>query len=1001
MVERGPGDPQQSVEPVVPAQPVAPAETPATPAVDPAAEATPPADDSAVADPDVIVQPTPVAPVPEAAPPLPPEIAQAQAEAQARETRETERTEKNKKLKLLDDAIKKTARLAEQDKLKCENKFRKKSTADGLWDFAKRFGAKAAVGAGAGLLFGGVVGMAAGAAGAVGSEIGIHLVKLAKMGVNALERRKAEDHKTKEEVMRETLEEIMNDRYDEFGKLALAAKAALELPADFPNQKVEYGDGEYTADELRLMFLEFVTKMSDPKSDENKAIADKETEYNSTNVGWKLAEVAASLIGGIMSGHAAADSMRAALAQSISRSGVHMQGGGLGELMKYGSEKLHHLQGLGHDVHLYNNQMVFDYNQAELPEIAKALNHAPAWLRDSFSVIDGKMHLANNISLTDFNNALREAVNHRVAGLALLAGGTSLIGDVIGSYQRFDGLGMREASRYKDILAKKDKLKEVINPQAANAASSGGGTDSDADPEGGDPAPTGPEQPGPAPAEQAEPTAQPAETPEVIKTLHKELKGKTRKLKVDKDSGEVTLRYPDQEDGVKYVFKVNKDVCNTFDDEADYLITKIVGADEDDKMIITLIPQTLDEERYSREGLFGSGKNSETHLTKFSKKAGELFNEGKKALVRFRDGKVWTFDGEDQNSGNVLYKFSLLEGGSKQEKKVSKTEMTEDAVDWYTEKKVKETAGQVEYLDRTSKIAKLPKDRYELQSIFHTDSMGNVDPKDQEDFIQKSQALINAGKKIAFRFFVPQQVWQYVGCTGSGDAREFQFTYQGGTKTTGPKLPNGSIDWYVEKKADDEKKDADTDEALKATAEEVEEKTLEEFVEELVSLGAVKAHLYLDEPNSTPQLEFDGEASDKLFQLRTSDAGRPFIFDCPDMLPNKDAYLKFSGRVETEQTADGQRLRFYLEPAERSNKGQNAQIEIPVGNGVIKVGSKIEYNGNKLEVVRINVKKDGTFSYFYRDENGGEVESNSATAAQWQESYARANQEGQLKFIKG
>lgn len=422
-------------------------------------------------------QPQPVVPAPGV--PAPESIQPPTNEAQIQHERllaeKEAQTEKEKKLKPLDDTIRYYAELANKKQLESLNKYKKKSFGDHVVEGVKRGAKKALIGGTFGTLIGGPAGTVAGVAGAVGSELAIGAVKGVKAGVEAIKKKIHKGEESKEETLRVELEGEYAKRNQKLGSMAVATLKVMNLP---PGGKIEYADengtAEYTADELRLKFLEYITEISNPESEVNKALAEKEKAHEDAGRGWRFLEGVASIVGGVLSGHWAADAMHQTLQRSIEHAGVNIKGQGIGDITQYGSKELQHMQQLGHTVHLNQGQMVFDYHHGEVSEILKAVNNesTPAWLKEAFekswSVLNpqGAVQMHDAAGLAEkFSQVVNQAVGTRITEIVVSTGLASFIGDLLGG----------KSKKGKDIKSlDKDALKAALPqegiPVAPNAA---------------------------------------------------------------------------------------------------------------------------------------------------------------------------------------------------------------------------------------------------------------------------------------------------------------------------------------------------------------------------------------------------------------------------------------------------------------------------------------------------------------------------------------------------
>jgi|GEM_PF-2313496 len=424
------------------------------------AENTPPAapvNEAPVASP-APAAPDPAAPAPEAQPQeAPAQPAQAPAaptdplgtervEDDSRVARRNERREakeakeREKKIKRLDANIRKVAQLAESGRLESMNKFRKKGAGEQVMDAVKSTAQKVVTGAAIGGLLGGPFGAIAGMAGGVGSEIGKQVVR----GVRGLADKIGErfGKENPQEELRQELEDIEHTRLTRLGDLALAAVQATQMEE---GEKLEFEGTEYTADELRLKYLEFASKLADPKSEENKAIAEKTKKYNKGEFGWKALEFASSLVGAVLAGGGVVELVKAVkqkLTERAMEQGVNMHQGGIGVLSdQYGSATLQRMQELGHNVHTEGGRLVMDYhggaNGSELREIGQAFQNpnVPHWLTaDKFfnsELIAKGMHEIINPS-QEFLREFATKVSHAVQVMsAEIVGGTAVAASVI------------------------------------------------------------------------------------------------------------------------------------------------------------------------------------------------------------------------------------------------------------------------------------------------------------------------------------------------------------------------------------------------------------------------------------------------------------------------------------------------------------------------------------------------------------------------------------------
>ncbi len=403
-----------------------------------------------------------------------------QAEPVAGATLERPKTQqelaKEKRMTKLDESIKATAKLAESGKLLKMAKYRKKDAGEHVVDGLKSFAKKAVIGGAIGGFFAGPLGILAGIGGAAGSELGVSVGKIFRGAVDKIGEMSGRENK--QEDLRRELEILESDRLCKLADLAVATAEAIRLPE---GEKITFEGAEYTADEMRLKYFEFVTKMADPNSAENQAMAEKEKKYKKGEVGWKLFNGLLGVAGGILAGGAITEAIRATLTQQIALHGVNMKTGGIGELADtYGSESLKHMQTLGHNVHVHNGGIVFDYQGgaggAELQEIGQAMQNAPAWLQNGHffnsELIQQGMHEAEGLR-AQFTEIVGREVQTKIYGIIAGIGAASAVVDMFRN-DRGKKTGKVEAIS-KETLLSRDLAPTPASPAAPAGPAAPGG----------------------------------------------------------------------------------------------------------------------------------------------------------------------------------------------------------------------------------------------------------------------------------------------------------------------------------------------------------------------------------------------------------------------------------------------------------------------------------------------------------------------------------------------
>lgn len=280
-----------------------------------------------------------------------------------------------KEKKKIDAVILKMAEQAKNKKLKALNKYRKRSVGEELIESLKRAAKKALVGGAIGTIFGGPAGTLVGAAGGVASEIGSSVIKFARAGIDKL--REGKENRT--EDLRKELESDEQNKIDRLGSIALAFQKSLRNNG---KAEIEGEEGtQYSSDELRLMYFAYASKSSDKDAEENADRIENEKEYRRRELPWKIGEAAAGLVTGILGGLAVAEASKTLIVEFVKHQGVNIHGAGVGEAAKY-SPQLQHFQSAGHNVHLQNHELVFNYHHGEQAALQNALSNptAPSWL---------------------------------------------------------------------------------------------------------------------------------------------------------------------------------------------------------------------------------------------------------------------------------------------------------------------------------------------------------------------------------------------------------------------------------------------------------------------------------------------------------------------------------------------------------------------------------------------------------------------------------------------
>lgn len=289
--------------------------------------------------------PPPPPPPPPSEPPEPPVEEASEEEAEQPETSPEEEREERQDylLELIDDF----ADLSDEE-LAGMTEFQELSTKEKvvkvLKTGARRAVVYAVIGVGAyALLHAAPVVIAAGAVGGfAGSSIGRGLVDAVKW-ISGAEK--------KERAVREELSNIEVEKLTNLRNLALRARTLIEMPAG-QGQSVETGQIE-TAEQAKADFLNALIEYNDSQSQSNQQIAGLRKKLSRSRLGWGVAKGVVGLVGGIAGGMAGAAELKAVLAEKIAEKGIHMTGEGLGQLDPGVA--------VGHNVHLENGEVVFDY----------------------------------------------------------------------------------------------------------------------------------------------------------------------------------------------------------------------------------------------------------------------------------------------------------------------------------------------------------------------------------------------------------------------------------------------------------------------------------------------------------------------------------------------------------------------------------------------------------------------------------------------------------------
>jgi len=267
---------------------------------------------------------------------------------------------------------------------------------------ARRAVVYAVVGVGAyALLHAAPIAIVAGAAGGfAGSSLARGVVDAIKWATGA---------EKKEKEIRGQISEIQSGKLRNLVALAQRVRGLESLPGQQGQNEV----GEITTiEQAKADFLNALIDYNNQESESNAELSGLRKKFSKSRMKWGLAKGVAGIVGGVAGGMAGAAEIKAVLADRIAEQGLHMTGGGLGQLDPGIAS--------GHLVHTHGSEVVFDYaggaGGQELQTIHENIANNPelAQFFQSDLIVQG-MHEAGDQMGQQFMDRVAEVASMRTA----------------------------------------------------------------------------------------------------------------------------------------------------------------------------------------------------------------------------------------------------------------------------------------------------------------------------------------------------------------------------------------------------------------------------------------------------------------------------------------------------------------------------------------------------------------------------------------------------------